>query len=134
MGPPFPPSSQNLRPKTERRAMTAGSVQILASMAEPRQSVPHDEAMARMDALIESAKNYLRMVKKAERSPQATRIIRQPIESAVLPADEHLTCTGLAGCQTRGKSCPPPNYTMVYTVMNTAIEVLNVVHARTEYP
>ncbi|MNY31636.1 hypothetical protein D3C86_1658060 [compost metagenome] len=87
-----------------------------------------------MDALIESAKNYLSRVKNAERSPQATRIIRQLIESAVLPVDEHPTCTGVAGCQTRVKSCPPPNYKMVYTVMDTASEMLNVVHARTEYP
>jgi addiction module RelE/StbE family toxin len=70
----------------------------------------------------------------AERSPQAARNIKQRIESAVLPVAEHPYLHRSGRVSGTREIVAHPNYIVVYKVTDTAIEVVNVVHARTEYP
>ena len=70
----------------------------------------------------------------AERSPQAARNIKQRIESAVLPVAEHPYLYRPGRVPGTREIVAHPNYVVVYKVTDSAIEVVNVVHARTEYP
>ncbi len=70
----------------------------------------------------------------AERSPQAARNIRWRIESAVLPVAEHPYLYKPGRISGTREIVAHPNYIIVYKVTDSAIEVMNVVHARQEYP
>ncbi len=70
----------------------------------------------------------------ATQNPGAARRLREVIEASVLPAAEHpyLYRTGrVAGTR---EIIAHPNYIVVYKVMANHIEVVNVFHARQEYP
>ncbi len=70
----------------------------------------------------------------AERSPQAARDLRQRIDNAVLSLARH-PCRYRAGRVSGTRECVVhPNYVVVYRVTALAIEVVNIVHARREYP
>ncbi|PLC52414.1 type II toxin-antitoxin system mRNA interferase toxin, RelE/StbE family [Pollutimonas nitritireducens] len=70
----------------------------------------------------------------AERSPQAARNIRRHIESALLPVAEHPYLYKPGRISGTREIVAHPNYIIVYKVTYSAIEVMNVVHARQEYP
>lgn len=70
----------------------------------------------------------------AERSPQAARDLRQRIDNVVLSLARH-PCRYRAGRVSGTRECVVhPNYVVVYRVTASAIEVVNIVHARREYP
>lgn len=70
----------------------------------------------------------------AERNPQAARNIKLRIESAVLPAAEHPYLYRPGREPGTREIVAHPNYVVVYKVTDTAIDVVNVLHARQEYP
>lgn len=70
----------------------------------------------------------------AERSPQAARNLQQRTDSAVLSLARH-------PCRYRGgrvfgtrQLVVHVNYVVVYRVAALAVEVINILHARREYP
>jgi toxin ParE1/3/4 len=70
----------------------------------------------------------------AERNPSAARRMRHLIEHAVLPLP------GLPFLFRAGRVCGTrelvahPNYIVVYRVTDDTIEIINVLHARQQYP
>lgn len=70
----------------------------------------------------------------AERNPSAARLMRDQIESAIVPAATHpyLFRSGrIAGTR---EIVAHPNYILVYRVLADRIEVVSVLHSRQEYP
>jgi toxin ParE1/3/4 len=70
----------------------------------------------------------------AARNPAAARRMRRLIEDAVrpLPAHPELFRAGrVAGTR---ELVAHPNYIVVYRVTDAAIEIVNVLHARQQYP
>lgn len=56
--------------ETEEQAASYGRwfrAKVQVSLADPRATIPHDEVMARMDAIIETAKKIVSKAKKAEK-------------------------------------------------------------------
>lgn len=70
----------------------------------------------------------------AERSPQAAIGIRQRIESAVVPLVKYPDLYRPGRVSGTRELVAHPNYVVVYRVTDTAVEVVNVLHARQEYP
>jgi len=70
----------------------------------------------------------------AQRNPQAARNIRQCIESAILPVAEHPYLYRSGRVPGTREIVAHPNYVVVYKVTDIAIEIVNVLHARQEYP
>lgn len=70
----------------------------------------------------------------AEHSVQAARTIKQRIESAVLPLAEHPYLYRSGRVPGTRELVAHPNYVVVYRVTDTAVEVVNVLHSRQEYP
>jgi len=69
-----------------------------------------------------------------ERSPSAARDIRQRIEHAVLPVAEHPYLYKRGRVPGTREIVAHPNFIIVYRATNTSIEVINVLHARQQYP
>lgn len=67
-------------------------------------------------------------------SPPAARRIRGLIEDSVLPAAEHPYLYRSGRVSGTREIVAHPNYIVVYRVMAERIEVVNVLHARQEYP
>lgn len=70
----------------------------------------------------------------ADRNPIAAQRIKDAIEQAVsnLPQHPYLYRSGLfAGTR---EIVVHPNYVVVYRVTNSAIEIINVLHSRQQYP
>lgn len=71
----------------------------------------------------------------ARENAQTARRMKALIEAAVLPAAEHpymfRTSTRMPGMR---EVVAHPNYILIYRVAADLIEVVNVVHARREYP
>ena len=70
----------------------------------------------------------------ATESPPAARRMRELIEAAVLPAAEHPYLYRAGKVSGTREIIAHPNYIVVYSVMAERIEVVNVLHARREYP
>ena len=70
----------------------------------------------------------------ANESPLAARRIRNLIETAVLPAAEHPYLYRSGAVPGTREIIAHPNYIIVYQVTAERIEVVNVLHARQEYP
>jgi toxin ParE1/3/4 len=70
----------------------------------------------------------------AERSPQAARDLRRTIETAVLPAADHPYLFRNGRVPGTREIVAHPNYVVVYCVASDAIEIINVAHARQQYP
>lgn len=71
----------------------------------------------------------------ADVNPPAARRLHQRLTASVLPVSEH------PYLYRRSEHCPGmreivahPNYIVLYQVTTTCIEVVNVVHARREFP
>lgn len=70
----------------------------------------------------------------AERSPQAARGLRRRIDDAILPVAGHPYLFRQGRTPGTREIVAHPNYIIVYRVTDTAIEVVNVLHSRQEYP
>lgn len=70
----------------------------------------------------------------ADRNPPAARRLKEIIESAILPTAEHPYLFRPGRVAGTREVVAHPNYILVYRVTERCIEVLNVVHARQEYP
>lgn len=70
----------------------------------------------------------------AARSPNAALSLRHRIESAVLPLAEHPYLYRPGRVPGTRELVAHPNYVVVYRVTDMAIEVINVLHSRQEYP
>jgi len=70
----------------------------------------------------------------AERSPQAAHNLRQRIENAILPVAEHPYLYKSGRVLGTREIVAHPNYIIIYRVTDTDIEIVNVLHARQEYP
>ena len=70
----------------------------------------------------------------AERNPSAAARIRRLIEDAVLPLPKHPLMARAGRVPGTRELVAHPNYIVVYRVTENAIEIVNVLHARQQYP
>lgn len=70
----------------------------------------------------------------ANEDPQAARRLKGRLESAVLPLAEHPYLYRHGRVPGTREVIAHPNYILVYRVASEQIEVVNVLHARQEYP
>lgn len=70
----------------------------------------------------------------AERSPQAARNLRQRIDLAVLSLARHPWRYRVGRVVGTRELVVHVNYVVVYRVTERAIEVIDILHARREYP
>lgn len=70
----------------------------------------------------------------AEQNPAAARAMLTRLESAILPAAEHPYLYRAGRVPGTREVVAHPNYVLVYRVAVDCVEVVNVLHARQEYP
>ncbi|KRV73402.1 type II toxin-antitoxin system RelE/ParE family toxin [Pseudomonas citronellolis] len=70
----------------------------------------------------------------ANEDPQAARHLKERLESAVLPLAEHPYLYRSGRVPGTRELVAHPNYVLVYRVAAEYVEVVNVLHARQEYP
>lgn len=70
----------------------------------------------------------------AEQNPAAARAMLTRLESAILPAAEHPYLYRAGRVLGTREVVAHPNYVLVYRVTVDCVEVVNVLHARQEYP
>ncbi|HEL8026007.1 TPA: type II toxin-antitoxin system RelE/ParE family toxin [Escherichia coli] len=86
---------------------------------------------------LSSARDDLRQIVTyiAKDNPHAARRMKIRIETSVLPLAEHPylypTSERILGLR---EIVPHPNYIILYRVAASSIEIVNVVHARRQYP
>ncbi|MGD9887831.1 MAG: type II toxin-antitoxin system RelE/ParE family toxin [Halothiobacillaceae bacterium] len=71
----------------------------------------------------------------AQENPQAARRLKNLLESAILPVAEHpylyRVSERIPGAR---EIVAHPNYIVLYRVTTHSIEVINIIHARREFP
>ncbi|SER49059.1 MULTISPECIES: type II toxin-antitoxin system RelE/ParE family toxin [Pseudomonas] len=70
----------------------------------------------------------------AEQNPTAASDMLARLESAILPAAEHPYLYRAGRVPGTREVVAHPNYILVYRVTAGTVEVVNVLHARQEYP
>lgn len=70
----------------------------------------------------------------ANEDPKAARQLKERLESVVLPLVEHPYLYGFGRVPGTRELIAHPNYILVYRVAADAVEVVNVLHARQQYP
>lgn len=70
----------------------------------------------------------------AEKDPQAARKLMERLESAILPVAEHPYLYRPGRVPGTRELVAHPNYVLVYQVAFERIEVIDVMHARQQYP
>lgn len=70
----------------------------------------------------------------AERNPTAARRMRRLIEDAVSPLPAHPFLFRPSRVPGTRELVAHPNYIIVYRVTDNAVEIVNVLHARQQYP
>ena len=70
----------------------------------------------------------------ANKDPQAARGLKERLESAVLPLSEHPYLYRPGRVPGTREIVAHPNYVVVYRIAIDHIEILNLLHARQEYP
>nr|WP_015647661.1 type II toxin-antitoxin system RelE/ParE family toxin [Pseudomonas sp. GLE121]AGL12831.1 toxin of toxin-antitoxin module [Pseudomonas sp. GLE121] len=70
----------------------------------------------------------------ASENPSAARRLKTRLEAAPLPLTEHPYLYPLGRVPGTRELVAHPNYIIVYRVSSERIEVVNVLHARQEYP
>ncbi|MDQ7986724.1 type II toxin-antitoxin system RelE/ParE family toxin [Pseudomonas sp. G34] len=70
----------------------------------------------------------------ANEDPLAARQLKERLESAVLPLAEHPYLYRFGRVPGTRELIAHPNYILVYRVAADAVEVVNVLHARQQYP
>ena len=83
-------------------------------------------------AAREDVKRIVRYI--ADRNPVAARQMRNRIEAAVLPLSEHPYLFRKGRVAGTREIVAHPNYVVIYAVRADHVEVLNVIHARQQYP
>jgi len=66
--------------------------------------------------------------------PQAARRLKARLESVVLPLSEHPYLYRVGDVPGTREIVAHPNYIVVYRVAVARIDIINVLHARQEYP
>ncbi|WP_109514901.1 type II toxin-antitoxin system RelE/ParE family toxin [Pseudomonas ovata] len=70
----------------------------------------------------------------AAENPKAARALQERLESAILPMAEHPYLYRPGRVPGTREIVAHPNYVIVYRVALERIEVVNILHARQEYP
>ncbi len=70
----------------------------------------------------------------ANEDPKAARQLKERLESVVLPLAEHPYLYRFGRVPGTRELIAHPNYILVYRVAADAVEVVNVLHARQQYP
>ncbi len=70
----------------------------------------------------------------AEHNPMAARRMKATIEAAVLPLRQHPFLFRPGRVAGTREIVAHPNYIIVYRVTDAEVEILNVLHARQQYP
>lgn len=70
----------------------------------------------------------------ANEDPKAARQLKERLESVVLPLAEHPYLYRFGRVPGTRELIAHPNYILVYRVAADAMEVVNVLHARQQYP
>jgi toxin ParE1/3/4 len=70
----------------------------------------------------------------AERSPVSARVMKSIIQAATLPTAEYPYLFREGRVPGTREIVAHPNYIVVYRVAEAWIEIVNVVHAREQYP
>ncbi|OLU33664.1 addiction module antitoxin [Pseudomonas sp. PA15(2017)] len=70
----------------------------------------------------------------ADEDPKAARQLKERLESVVLPLAEHPYLYRFGRVPGTRELIAHPNYILVYRVAADAVEVVNVLHARQQYP
>lgn len=70
----------------------------------------------------------------ADENPAAARRMKERLEAAVLPLSEHPYLYPRGRVPNTRELVAHPNYLLVYRVAPDQIRILNVLHARQEYP
>jgi toxin ParE1/3/4 len=70
----------------------------------------------------------------AGENPSAARRLKTRLEATPLPLSEHPYLYPVGRVSGTRELVPHPNYVIVYRVTSVRIEVVNVLHARQEYP
>lgn len=70
----------------------------------------------------------------ANEDPKAARQLKERLESVVLPLAEHPYLYRFDRVPGTRELIAHPNYILVYRVAADAVEVVNVLHARQQYP
>ena len=70
----------------------------------------------------------------AARNPRAARDLRQVIEDAVQPLSEHPYLFRSGRMPGTRELVAHPNYVIVYRITVDRVEIVNVLHARQQYP
>jgi len=70
----------------------------------------------------------------ANEDPKAARQLKERLESVVLPLAEHPYLYRFGRVPGTRELIAHPNYILVYRVAAEAVEVVNVLHARQQYP
>ncbi|MBD9400006.1 MULTISPECIES: type II toxin-antitoxin system RelE/ParE family toxin [unclassified Pseudomonas] len=70
----------------------------------------------------------------ANEDPKAARQLKERLESVVLPLAEHPYLYRFGRMPGTRELIAHPNYILVYRVAADAVEVVNVLHARQQYP
>lgn len=70
----------------------------------------------------------------AKESPQSARGLKERLESSVLPLSDHPYLYRHGRIPGTREIVAHPNYIVIYRITADRIEVVNVLHARQEYP
>jgi toxin ParE1/3/4 len=70
----------------------------------------------------------------ANHNPSAARRMKSVIEAAVLPLSEHPFIYRPGRVPGTRELVAHPNYVVVYRVTSNQVEIINVLHARQQYP
>jgi len=70
----------------------------------------------------------------AQFNPAAAEALRDRIESVVLPLSEHPYLYRPGRVPGTRELVAHPNYIVVYSVLADCVEIVNVLHARQQYP
>lgn len=70
----------------------------------------------------------------ANENPHAARQMKALIEASVLPAPDHPYLFRTGRVPGTREIVAHPNYVVIYRVVADCIEIVNVLHARQEYP
>jgi toxin ParE1/3/4 len=87
-----------------------------------------------LDEAKEDARNIVRFIAIEGQSPSAARRLKDRLDAAPLPLSEHPYLHPVGRVPGTRELVAHPNYVIVYRVTATHIEIINVLHARQQYP
>lgn len=87
-----------------------------------------------LDEAKEDARNIVRFIAIEGKNPSAARRLKARLEEAPLPLSEHPYLHPAGRVPGTRELVAHPNYVIVYRVTATHIQIINVLHARQQYP